>query len=541
MINIGRPVFIAGRLSVGSHIMADSYYLKVGKASDLKSSKDRALFRFFEILPGALSWGTLILVFLLSWLNPFFIAVFIISFVIYWFFRTIYFSFHLKSTYQTMKANEKINWLDKLNGLDAESFSLELKSWREIYHLILLPICKEPLEIARDAFSALKNSDYPKDRMIVVLSAEESQRENLNLIVKKIQEEFGNSFSQFLITWHPANLPGEIPGHGSNDAWAGKEVKRLIVDPLKIPYENIIVSSFDIDTCVFPKYFSCLAYYYLTSENPTRASFQPVPLYINNIWQAPFFSRLFAFSATFWQMMCQERPEKLLTFSSHAMPFKALVDVGFKLPNVVSDDSRIFWQCFLKYNGDYRVVPIFYPVSMDANASKSFWRTMANIYKQQRRWAYGVGEIPFFLFGFLKNKKIPFSKRIFRTIDLIEGHWSWATTSIMIFCLGWLPIVVSNPEFSQTLISYNLPKIISRILTFSMIGLIGSAYFSILLLPPKPPEYGRFKYFFFSVEWLLLPVIMIFFTSLPALDAQTRWMFGRYMGFWATEKVRKKL
>ena len=72
-----------------------------------------------------------------------------------------------------------------------------------------------------------------------------------------------------------------------------------------------------------------------------------------------------------------------------------------------------------------------------------------------------------------------------------------------------------------------------------MIGLISSAYLSILLLPPKPPRYGRFKYLILVTEWFLLPLIMIFFTSLPALDAQTRWMFGRYMGFWPTEKVRK--
>jgi hypothetical protein len=72
-----------------------------------------------------------------------------------------------------------------------------------------------------------------------------------------------------------------------------------------------------------------------------------------------------------------------------------------------------------------------------------------------------------------------------------------------------------------------------------MIGLIGSAYFSILLLPPKPIELGKKKYFMFILEWFLLPFIMIFFTSLPALDAQTRWMFGKYLRFWFTPKMRK--
>jgi len=238
--------------------------------------------------------------------------------------------------------------------------------------------------------------------------------------------------------------------------------------------------------------------------------------------------------------MNQERPEKLITFSSHSMSFRALVDVGFKQTNVVSDDSRIFWQCFLKYSGDYRVQPLYYPVSMDANAAKSFFRTLINIYKQQRRWAYGAENISYFLFGFLKNKKIPFLKKLSLGFELIEGNLSWATASIMIFLLGWLPLILGGPEFSQTLVSYNLPKIISRIMTVAMIGLVSSIYLSFLLLPPKPPEYGRFKYLVFVFGWLLFPIMMIFFTAFPALDAQTRLMFGKYMGFWPTEKVRKR-
>ena len=190
----------------------------------------------------------------------------------------------------------------------------------------------------------------------------------------QIEKEFGNKFFKFLITWHPANLPGEIAGHGSNDAWATKKVKELIIDPLKIPYENIIVSFFDADTFVFPEIFQLSNLALFNSRKPTKTSFQPIPLYLNNIWQAPAFSRVFAFSSTFWHTMNQERPEKLITFSSHSMSFLALADVGFKQTNVVSDDSRIFWQCFLKYDGDYRVKPLYYPVSMDANAAKEYFK-----------------------------------------------------------------------------------------------------------------------------------------------------------------------
>lgn len=508
------------------------YYLKIGQASDLKKWEERIVYRLFEIFPGALAWGILVLVVLLSWKKPALVSIFIIFFVLYWLFRTIYLSFHLRSGYQKMREQEKIDWLEKLQ-------QLTINDWRDIYHLIIFPIYREPLEIVQESFRALENSDYPKDRMIVILACEERSKKEAEEIARTIKKEFGQKFFEFLITWHPANLPGEIPGHGSNDTWALKSVKKEIIDPLKIPYQNIIVSSFDADTRVFPKYFSCLTWHYLTAKEPTRTSYQPIPFYLNNIWQAPLFSQVFAFSSTFWHTMNQERPEKLITFSSHSLSFKALFEVGFKQTNIVSDDSRIFWQCFLKYDGDYKVKPLYYPVSMDANAAKNIFKTAVNIYKQQRRWAYGVGEIPYFLFGFLKNKKIPLGKKISLGFELIESHLSWATAPILIFLLGWLPLILGGPEFSQTLLSYNLPKITSRILTFSMLGLIFSVYLSFVLLPPKPLEYGRWKYLIFGLSWLLFPVTMIFFSALPALDAQTRWMLGKYMGFWPTEKFRK--
>jgi len=220
------------------------------------------------------------------------------------------------------------------------------------------------------------------------------------------------------------------------------------------------------------------------------------------------------------------------------MSFKTIVDIDFRQANVVSDDSRIFWQCFFQYQGNYRVQPLYYPISMDANAAPTFLKTMKNVYLQQRRWAYGVGDVPYFLFGFLKNKIIPLSKKLYFGFYLLESHWSWATNSVLLLILGWLPLILGGRAFGQSLLAYNLPNFVSRILTLGMIGIIGSIYFSILLLPPRPPKYGKKKYLFFALEWFLLPIIMIFFTSLPALEAQTRWMLGKYLGFWPTPKFR---
>ncbi len=505
------------------------YWLNISRSRDLTDIRERILYRFFEILPGFLSWGTFLILFVMSWLKPVWVAVFIILFVIYWFLRTAYFSFHLRSGYFKMRQHEQIDWMNKVKSI---------ANWRDIYHLVVFPMHKEPLELVRSTFYALLNSDYPKDRMIVVLACEEKVRDEVVLTAETIEREFGDKFYKFMTTWHPANIPGEIAGKGANESWAARAAKEKIIDINGIGYDNIIFSSFDVDTAVFPKYFSCLAHYYLTLPGAARASFQPIPLFINNIWSAPSFSRMFSFSSTFWQIMNQERPEKIITFSSHSMSFRALVDVGFKQTNIVSDDSRIFWQCFLFYDGDYRAYPVYYPVAMDANVARSFLQTLKNLYLQQRRWAYGVADIPYFLFGSVKNKRIPFGQKLALTFELIEGHWSWATAPIMIFFLGWLPLLLGGDAFSHTLLGYNLPRTVSIVLTLAMLGLISSAHLAMHMLPPKPPQYHRLKYIFLFLEWLLFPLIMIFFTAIPAIDAQTRLMLGRYMGFWPTPKTR---
>ena len=220
------------------------------------------------------------------------------------------------------------------------------------------------------------------------------------------------------------------------------------------------------------------------------------------------------------------------------MNLKRFVEVGYRQVNYAVDDSRIFWQCFLHYDGNYSVQALYYPVAMDANTALTLWGTIRNIYKQQQRWAYGVADIPYFLFGFLKNKKIPLRKKISLGLDRVESYWSWATASPLIFLLSWLPVLLGGDVFNQTLLSYNLPRVTSWILTVMMAGLVGSAYLSLVFLPPRPPNYGKWRLVWLAVQWVFLPPIMLFF-AIPALHAQTRLMLGRYMGFWSTPKFRK--
>ena len=219
-------------------------YLKIGKASEIENKKDRFIYRTFEVFPGLLSWASIGLLILLSFTKPFWVAVFIIAFDIYWVIRVAYFYSHLAAAFSIMKKVKKTDWREKLEA--------ENQNWKEIYQLVVLPFYKEGIDVIKPSVEALANSNYPiREKMIVVLASEERAGEEAQKISREIKTEYENRFFKFLTTAHPKDIPGELAGKGSNTAWAGKKARALI-DQLQIPYENIVVSSFDIDTVVPP-------------------------------------------------------------------------------------------------------------------------------------------------------------------------------------------------------------------------------------------------------------------------------------------------
>ncbi len=508
----------------------NTQYYRVGRATDL-SGKDWFIYRLLEILPGFLAWGTIFGVFIASYFVPFWAAIFIIVFDLYWLLKTVYLSIYLRHNWRQMRHNLVLDWKKML---------LNLK-YDHIYHLILLPFYNEGEEIILKSLESLASSEYDKNKFIVVLATEEKGGKTAQDLALKMEKKFAHQFGYFLITKHRAGVLGEMPGKGSNIAFAAEEIRRKVLDKNQINYRQVLVSAFDIDTVIYPQYFECLTWNFLTAEEPFKSSFQPVPFYNNNIWQAPALSRVVAVSGTLWQMIQQERPERLSTFSSHSVCFQTLFEIGYWQKNMVSEDSRIFWNAFMAKNGDYRVVPMSYPISMDANLDQNLWRTIKSIYKQQRRWAWGVENLPYVLFGFIKNKNIPRRKKIHFTIILLEGFWSWSTNPLMIFFLGWLPVVLGAGMFQNTVLSYNLPILTRDLMSLAMLGLIVSASLSMSLLPPRPDGLSFKHTIFMFLQWVFVPLTITVFGAIPALDAQTRLMLGRYMGFWVTPKFRAKI
>lgn len=498
---------------------------KTGRATEL-SGRDRRFYRALEILPGLASWSTLIGVILLSIYFPFIAAYFIIGFAIYWVLKTGFLSYHLRYNWKRLRHHMKLDWTRMIERFE----------YGHMYQLIILPYYDEPEAIVDSTLASLAAVKYDKKAMLVVLAPEARAGESAQVIARNMEAKYGDVFGRFLISTHPADVPGEVAGKGSNAAYAAEEARTKLLDPYGIRYNHTLVSIFDVDSVVYPDYFNCLIWHFMTAEHPLKSSYQPVPVFNNNIWDAPALARVVAMSSTFWEMIQQERQERMATFSSHSVSFQALYEVGYWQVNMTNEDSRIYWNLLMANDGKYDVIPLSYPISMDANAAPTLWGTIKNIYRQHRRWTYGVENFPYIVYHFTKNKKIPLGQRIKIILQQAEGYWSLVTNPIMLFILGWGPIFLGGRVFHETVLSYNLPIMIRDLLTLAMFGLVISSVISLTLIPPRPENKSRLRYIVMAFQWVLVPATMIIFSAIPGLDAQTRLMLGKYMGFWVTPK-----
>ncbi len=488
--------------------------------------------RIYEILPALLVWLTIFLSIGLSFIRPLWVVYFIIIYDLYWLFRVAYFLPYLIISWLSYRRDIKKDWL---------KMAEELPGFDQVHHLVMLPTYKEDYVVIEDSIRALLESNYPADKMIIVLGGEERDRERFDINAAKIQQQFAGKFKALYTTLHPKDLPDEIPGKGSNMNWMGNQmmekIKKLEIDP-----DKIIVTAFDIDTVAHPQYFACIAYKFLTVDSPLRTSYQPVVLYNNNLWESPAPVRVAMFGTTFWLMTELSRPETMMTFSSHSMTWRMLLDVGFWQKDVVSEDSRIFLQGLIHYHGDYKVEPVYLPVSMDTVMSGSYKDALFALYKQLRRWAWGVENFPFMAMKFSRDKIMPLGVKVRFLFKQLEGMYTWATVPLLIFLLGQLPFWFAPEQFRSYAIFQNTPFTLEWLMRFAMVGVLVSAALSATLLPPRPKYIPRWQTLIVVIlQWALLPITFVLFGAIPAIDAQTRLMLGKYMGFNVSPKRKTEL
>ena len=525
--------------------------------------------RFFECAPALCSWSIIIGILVLTVFQPVVAALFIIAFIFSWLVRMLYSNIMLGVSFVRLRAERATDWMARLRGMDdlggyerhlsrtsrGKTFFERLShnshlreirevlksdpppSWDLVRHVVIIPIARESRVIFEPGIVRMTECSFPSDRILVILAVEGRASDEVRKTALAVRRMYRHRFMDLLVVIHPDGVPGEARVKGANATHAAKAAAAWLRKNGQ-PLDHAIVSCFDADTVVSPDYFACLTYHFLVSTDRTHASFQPIPVYQNNFWEAPAFARILDVGSTFSQLTQSTDPAALVTFSSHSMSFKALVEIGYWPVDMISDDSSIYWKAYIHYHGRYTVVPMLVTVSMDLAQDESTWKTVSNIYKQRRRWAWGVEAFPIVMMAFLHDRLIPLGERIKQGFRLLQAHVSWATWPFLLTVISWLPAPFIAMGASHSVVRYSEPRILSTLFNLAIAGFLLSALLSQIFLPRKKgaPRIG--KRILHTLEWLLVPPISIAFGGLPAIDAQTRLLIGKRLGFWVTRKAR---
>ncbi len=480
--------------------------------------------RLLEIAIPTVSWLLITMPLWLSFWHPATVAYLIITFDVYWFYKSLTLVYSAFRSFAKLSAHVREDWL---------KLAMANPHFENLWHVVIIPEFKEPIHILRRTLTNLANQDFPKTKMVVVL-ATEAKDPDAKATCAILKKEFSSAFAHFIITRHTLHN-GEIAGKSSNMAWASKNIIAFLKTK-HIPLEYTTVTSCDADALPHPKYFSALASTFLKDEDRAYHFYQGAIMFYNNIWRIQLPYRFLNTLNTIWNLATLSQKGRLINFSTYSLSLKTAKEVGGWSVDVIPEDYHMFFKVYFAKGGRVSALPIFLPISVDAAESTGFFHTFINQYEQAKRWAWGVSDIPYVIQNVFIHTEIKARERFRRLLLLLEHHILWPTNWFILTLGSTVPPLV-NPVFARTVLGHNLAQISSGILTLSTIFLAIVFIIDWRIKPPPPASYAKWKLPLLYLQWLTLPIISFFLSALPGLDAHTRLLLGKRLEYRVTEKI----
>lgn len=485
----------------------------------------KQIVRLFEIILPLTTWFIITLPLWLSPFHPAVVAYFLLTFDVYFFYKSLSVTIYSTLSFLKLKKLSQLDWLQKAK---------KLPNYATIHHAVILTNYKENIEKVRRTLEYLANQDFPTKRIMVILAMEAREGNSANTRANQLISEFKSKFELITATFHPT-LEREVIGKASNSTWAAKEISR-IVRSRKIDPDLVTITSCDADSLLPTKYFSYLSFMFLT--DPKRYYhfyWAPVLLY-NNFWEVSLPIRLQATLSSIMRLSVIARPDSLIQISTYSLSLSMLERIGYWDTDIIPEDWHIFLQAFFTLGADVKTLPIYLIVTRDAIKSTNIFHTLKNRYEQEKRWAWGITDVPYSLNKFITTPQIPFIPKLLRVLNVLETHLFWPT-SFFILTLGASVPAIVNPAFSRTALGHNLPRMSGLILTITTLFLVVLIILDAKSRPKRPATFSIAKTPLLIFQWIMLPVISFLFSSLPALEAHTRLLFGKRLEYKVTEKI----
>jgi cellulose synthase/poly-beta-1,6-N-acetylglucosamine synthase-like glycosyltransferase len=491
--------------------------------------------RLLEILPGALTWTVLltplVAAFAIRLNDPTKLWVLGVGAILldaYWLVRTYITVQAVRRSLLALKQTEAVDWWARCADLPPAA---DRPRPDEVIHCALIPTYTERYEVLRATVAALAAQNYPEQQRVCAIITRVTDTggwEN----VARLREEFGGRFRAFIHIKDPL-LPGIVVGKSAAMAFGGPVLKQAC-DAMGLDPSRTIVTDLDSDFRLHPQYFAYITHEFCVAGDRLTSIWQPVPVFLNNLWRVPAAVRVMATAATQWQMFLHQKPHRLVMFSSYSMSLRLLEEVGYWDSDVIPEDSRFFWKAFFRYGERLNVRPAFLPVFGDAPRARNYSSTHVSQYNQIKRWAWGATDVPYVTVRMLEHTAIPVRLRARRYMNLVFNHLTWTTLPLLLFFGGALPALI-DLDYSLSTEAAAIGVSTAVILSFTLLNTLRLIQVDAAMCP-KPPGWPWWRRRYLDLQLFLYPVVGLALSVIPALEAQTRLMFGAYLEYTVTEK-----
>lgn len=531
---------------------------------EIPLGKRTPMYRFFEMVPAILSYGALILLVVLSVFSPLLAAIYLMLIIITLLVKAVGIAYHTIGGRNRLEKAQKLDWAKRLAELEnpKESYAFVQASHSklfgynvhrenlrlmaadptlfpkpsQIYNAVIIATYNESYDILEPTIRSVLATTYDKSHMIMVIAYEARGGERIKKTVERLQKKFADKFHSFHLVEHPDGLPNEVRGKGGNITHAGRYLRDWIPQQ-GIEYKDVIITTLDSDNRPHHTYFDYLTYEYIVHEDRKHLAYQPISLFLNNIWDAPALMRVVATGNSFWNIISSMRPHTLRNFASHSQPMDALVEMDFWSTRTIVEDGHQYWRSYFHFNGNYAALPLYVPIYQDAVLTDRYLKTLKAQFIQLRRWAYGASDVPYVATRvFTPKRNVGLIDGIGKFLRLLDGHVTLASVSILVAFGAWVPLLVNSEAFRDP-VAHQLPDVVSLIQQIATVGLLITVFLAFKMLPPRPARYKRHRSLFMILQWVLMPVSAIGYSASAAFNSQTHLFLGKYLDkFDVTEK-----
>ena len=185
---------------------------------EIPQGKRTKLYRFLEILPGAVSYGAIILLFVLSLIDPVLGAIYLFALIATTLVKAVGVAYRTIQGYEVIKRAERVDWrkriedladphasYEKLRDKDDNSYHFdehienlkmmaamgkEYPAPDKIYHVVIMTAYNEGADVLGPSIKAVAKSTFPKDHIIFVLAYEARGGEEMAATAKYLKKQY---------------------------------------------------------------------------------------------------------------------------------------------------------------------------------------------------------------------------------------------------------------------------------------------------------------------------------------------------------------